>query len=179
MKNKTLVLAFIAVVLVAAMGISPAWAYFTDSDTATGVIPIKTKPKTDIKETYKTGTKSVVVMNKEDSSTPVYVRVRVYYSGAFKSVTASGDKWDGPEDPKNDWYYYQDIVEVKSETTPLNVQIEWPKVKEGESTEGYVIGDNFNVIVVYESTPVMYDAEGNPYADWSYILDKVVENAEG
>ena len=29
----------------------------------------------------------------------------------------------------------------------------------------------FNVVVVYESTPVRYDEAGNPYADWSMTLD--------
>lgn len=29
----------------------------------------------------------------------------------------------------------------------------------------------FNVIVIYESTPVMYNEDGTPYADWNAVLD--------
>ena len=38
-------------------------------------------------------------------------------------------------------------------------------------------GDEFNVVVIYESTLALYDAEGNPYADWGVILDKYEEGA--
>ena len=31
--------------------------------------------------------------------------------------------------------------------------------------------DNFNVIVVQESTPVLYDENDQPYADWSRVMD--------
>lgn len=31
--------------------------------------------------------------------------------------------------------------------------------------------DDFNVIVIQECTPVLYDENGNPYADWNVILD--------
>ena len=31
--------------------------------------------------------------------------------------------------------------------------------------------DDFNVIVVQECTAVLYDENGNPYADWNRIAD--------
>ncbi len=38
-------------------------------------------------------------------------------------------------------------------------------------------GDEFNVVVVYESTLVLYDKDGNPYADWSNVLTSYEEGA--
>ena len=37
--------------------------------------------------------------------------------------------------------------------------------------------DEFNIIVVYECTPVLYDDNGNPYADWdnAVVLDDSTE----
>lgn len=32
-------------------------------------------------------------------------------------------------------------------------------------------GAQFNVVVTYECTPVLYNADGTPYADWTTILD--------
>ena len=172
MKNKTLLLAFVAVALVAAMGIAPAWAYFTDSDTVAGAIPVKVKPKTDIYESYKEGVKHVVVTNDADSSMPVYVRARVYASNVF-TLTISGESWTGPTE---EWYYYDGIVDPGGETTQLDIKVEFPPYKSATQPTGAEFGDNYNVVVMYESTPVQYDAEGNPYADWEYILDEVVES---
>lgn len=31
--------------------------------------------------------------------------------------------------------------------------------------------ESFNVIVVQESTPALYDEQGNPYADWNRVMD--------
>ena len=52
MKHKTLLLASVAVALVMAMGIAPAWAYFTDSSTATGYVKVGVTPSTDIHDEF-------------------------------------------------------------------------------------------------------------------------------
>ena len=49
----------------------------------------------------------------------------------------------------------------------LTVKITFP--------EGATEEDEYNVDLVYESTPVLYDADGNPTADWEHILDMVEE----
>ena len=49
----------------------------------------------------------------------------------------------------------------KEETAVLKIQI--LHVPEEDVKQG----TNFNVVVVYESTPVLYDEDGNPYADWT------------
>ena len=33
------------------------------------------------------------------------------------------------------------------------------------------LDQDFNVIVVQECTPVLYDENGNPYADWNAVAD--------
>ena len=35
------------------------------------------------------------------------------------------------------------------------------------------MGDSFHVAVIYESTPVRYNADGTPYADWDEVLNSV------
>ena len=47
-------------------------------------------------------------------------------------------------------------------TTELEVKFAFPEGKEPT---------NFNVIIIQECTPVLYDAYGNPYADWSVTAD--------
>ena len=46
----------------------------------------------------------------------------------------------------------------------------------------FVLGRNdqgsFNVVVIYETTPVLYREDGTPYADWSAKVDaKTVEGS--
>lgn len=39
-------------------------------------------------------------------------------------------------------------------------------------------GLTFNVIVIYESTPVLYREDGTPYADWNAVLDSGSSSSE-
>jgi len=50
-------------------------------------------------------------------------------------------------------------------TSVLSVKIE--NVPEADLENGTM----FNVVVIYESTPVMYREDGTPYADWNVVLD--------
>lgn len=165
MKHKRMPLVALAVTLALAAGVGPAWAYFTDSSAATGGVTINVKPSTEIEEKYGERVKHVVVTNSAQASVPVYVRARAYSS---VEVQASGASWTPGADG---WYLYGGIVEPGGKTDELQVRIEFPIAASDERPDGAVPGDNFNIVVVYESTPVRYDAQGNPYADWSYILD--------
>ena len=60
---------------------------------------------------------------------------------------------------------------LRADGKALNVHINWPPIKSETEPDGAVFRDNFNVIVVYESTPVLYNADGSAYADWSFTLD--------
>lgn len=168
MKHKTLLLASVAVALVMAMGIAPAWAYFTDSSTATGAMKVSVTPSTDIHEYYQEGVKHVVVSNADNATTAVFVRAKVFASGVF-STDISGDSWSGPDG--EGWYVYGDAVEPGGETTPLDVAITFPPVKSATAPNGAVVGDNYNVVVVYEAVPAQYEADGTPIYDWTFILD--------
>ena len=44
-------------------------------------------------------------------------------------------------------------------------------IKLSNIPDSAVAGDSFTVVVVYETTPVLYNEDGTPYADWSVTLD--------
>lgn len=154
--------------LLATPAISPVYAYFTDQSYASGGLPVKAKPNTDIREWYGEKVKHVTIFNKEES-VPVFVRARVYaYAEYLDTVEGSG--WSGPNE--DGWYYYQDSLEPGEEANELLVKIKFPAGKETIGPDGSVIeeydqtGENFNVIVVYEATPA--DDQLTPEtADWS------------
>ena len=100
---------------------------------------------------------------KNTGSNECFVRLKVLTGNILKEnmqCTEPGGegKWTPGED---DYYYFSDVLQPDESTTQLNVSFVFPK----EEME------QFNVIIVQECTPVLYDAEGMPYADWNNKAD--------
>lgn len=178
--NHLVALGITTALLVGSAGIGTAWAYFTATYRAAGGLTIKVQPNTDIYEHYGSGLKQIVITNQEDS-VPVFVRAKVYAKPENLEYIA-GEGWSATPDAEG-WYYYLadgGVVQPGSETaTALEVKISWPEGTTTVDEQGNVIedvaakmGEEFNVIVVYEATPVQYDASGNllspdsPDVDW-------------
>ena len=164
MKSKKILLTALAVLLIAGMSVIPASAYFTASAGTEGSIAVNVDTSTDIREDPPTEwTKSVQVYAGQDSE-PVYVRARAFcLTYDFEYIDDSGLWGDEPED--DGWLYYDQPLQAGAYTEPLQILINGGETPEGEA------GDNFDVIVVYESTPLQYDANGNMYADWTLMLN--------
>ena len=166
--RKIPVIAALACALLVSANAVPAFAYFTDTSAANGGLTLGIVPKTDISEKYATGTKHVVITNDETATSPVFVRARVFASDAF-STSIGGSNWSGPD--AQGWYEYANPVEAGGATDELTVSITFPPVSSDQDVSGAQIGDNYNIVIIYESTPVLYDEAGDAYADWEFILD--------
>ena len=179
MKRKPIAI-ILALAMAVCLGATPAWAYFTWNDAASGGTQVKFQPDTTIHEKYAAGEKSVTISNSENAG-PAYVRVKVFASKAFDSVTASGENWDPSSTTVNGesvWIYYNDVLQPGAETDALKVNIKFPTQKIDNADDPYVPadGENYSVIVVYEATPVVYDAAGNAQpADWSQATSQTIE----
>lgn len=161
MKRKDFVLAIVAVILVLGMSIGTAWAYFTDTTTVEGSISIKVKPETTLLEDNAPGSKSIRITNTSEAAS-VWVRARAYAS-ADLGADASGTNWSGSI---ADWYVYDEPLAAGAQTEPL--KLTFTLVSPSASPAGVQNGDEQNIIVVYESVPVRYDASGNPLpAEWN------------
>lgn len=164
MKRRNILLAALAMTLVLSMSIGPAFAYFTTSTSANGSFAIDVKSTTDITEQFDSWTKHVAVTNDEGSE-PVYVRARAF-ADSDHALTYSGTGWTAGTDG---WYYYSAILEGGQSTGELLVAI-------GGIPENPEDGDNFNVVVVYEATPVRYNADGSAQAaDWTVRVNAADE----
>ncbi len=181
MKKGSLCLAALAVVLVLGAGVHNIWAYFTTYAQAQGGYVVELGDKTQIKEEFADWTKRVVITSSEDSQ-PVYVRAKVF----CESTLVERLEYEYPEadwtyNEDDDYFYYQHILDAKQETSELLIRINLKEEFDpatGEILENEV-GDNFNVVVVYECTPVRYDEAGNPYADWdSVVLQEEAQEPE-
>lgn len=162
MKHKNILLAAAACMLILSAGAGSTWAYFTTYTQAGGGYQIRLGSRSEAQEEVADWTKHVTVSNDGASNEPVYIRAKAF-SGSQYDLTYSsvGNKWSLGE---GDYYYYSDIVEPGMATEALDIKIQGVPAE----TED---GDSFNVVVVYESTPVCYQEDGTPYADWSIVLD--------
>lgn len=179
MNKKNIFLFALSLVLILSASIGTTMSIFTTYAEAKGghVVHIPTGG-TEIQENFSNWTKRVVIQSEPDGR-PVYVRARAFAGDQYELIYSND-----PETPKDTWkwyegkykdnngvehtdgyWYYDDILYSGEVTTELFIRIEGlPE----ELENGY----QFNVVVIYETTPVQYDPAGNPYADWSLVLDR-------
>ena len=160
MKIKNVIMTALVTGMLLAGTVGSVYSYFTTNAEATGSASISLGSRTEVEEDFSAWTKRVAITSKKDSK-PVYVRVKAF-CGSEYSLTYSDE--EGNWTPGSDgYYYYTPIVNAGETTTILKVLI-------GNVPEDVKEGDEFNVIVIYETTPVQYREDGTPYADWSVKL---------
>lgn len=165
------VLVLSAAVMVAGAGIGKAWAYFTTYAEAAGGYTVHLGDRTEIRESFSDWTKHVVIAG-EEGSAPVYIRVRAFYGSQY-TLEYSGEGWSQGADG---YYYYNRAVSGNNTTSPLDLKI-------GNIPQDPEEAERFNVVVIYESTPVRYHEDGTPYTvhetDWSVLLDNGTTERSG
>lgn len=170
MNKKNLLLSAAAGLLILSAAIESAWAYFTTYADAAGGMTIHLGDVTQIEETVSDWTKHVTITSEADSE-PVYVRVRAF-SGSAYTLTYSSE--DGSWYDGRDGYWYYDKILYGGGKTEKELQIKIDGIPENVKA-----GEDFNIAVIYESTPVLYKEDGTPYAEWdAKIVDGVVKQED-
>ena len=167
--KKNICLAGLALLLVAGLLVETAMAYFTTYKVAEGGVKLNFGyAEMMLSETVnlEAQQKEITVKNAGDAA--CYVRIKAFAGEENKDdlyYVEPGDagKW-GPGTSEDGFYYYSEIVPANGSTTPIHVGFFLP---EGEEAM------EFNVIIIEESTPVLYDAQGEPYADWDAQADVI------
>lgn len=155
--GRTIAMSAAALAMTAALTIESSMAYFTTYTESGGSQIVSLGTKTEIEETVSEKTKHVVVKNADDGN-ECFVRVKVF-SGSYVTCTPAGTNWT--YNSADGYWYYDEVVAPGGRTEALNVSIAIDKAKEDEIKD-------FNVVVVQECTPVIYE-NGRPTADWSTI----------
>ena len=140
----------LAICLIAGAKAEGSAAYFTAYDSVNGGKTVAQVSTTTVTEKLEDLTKTVSVENTGD--VPCYARVK-FFAGSEISFAYSGDGWTLHDDG---YVYYTPEVAAGASTGELVATVVVP--------EGYE--EDFNVIVVQESTPVLYNEAGEPYANW-------------
>ena len=157
--KKSLCLAAVALTLTAGISAGTAMAYFTTYTEASGGVTLNMGLSETIpKEDFSNWTKHVSVENTGDYD--CYVRVKALAGSKYQDglqYSDSDGKWTPGEDG---YYYYSDPIAPGESTSVLDIRID---SKESDAS--------FNVVVVQESTKVLYNENNEPYADWTKIAD--------
>ena len=163
MKNKKWLVALLAILLALGASIGTASAYFTTYSTAKGGYVIHLGHEVDIHEEYGQQKKIVSIENKEKAA-PVFVRVQGF-SGSQYPLKYSGENWE-PDPNKEGFWRYKLPVPGGESTGELTIEIT-------DIPADLVKDDSFNVIVVCESVPVIYDENGDANIDASWKVGEV------
>lgn len=162
--QKTIYLAAVAAFLAVGLSVGTAMAYFTTYAVAQGGYTIQLgRTETEIEEKVDPIDPRKEIKLKNTGDYDCFVRLVVLTGDIFKEnmkYTEPGaeGKWTPGADG---YYYYSDLLQPEESTTQLNVSFVFPEKELA----------NFNVIIVQECTPVLYKADGTPYADWNNKAD--------
>ena len=163
LSKRTICLAAAAVALTGTLAVGSAYAYFTTYSEAKGNVVFQMgETRTEPHEKVKEGKKIVSIENTGDYD--CYIRVKAYAGNSYNLSYADGGsgKW---YDGGDGYWYYKDILEAGSTSETVLVNI--PK----ELLEDITDEKDLNVIVIQECTPVQYDDNGEPYADWNVTFE--------
>ena len=156
--SKVIAMSAAALAMMAALSIQSSMAYFTTYVSAGGGGEVSLRIHTVVHEDVSEMTKHITIENVEDND--CFVRVRAFYSGLvsieYKNV-GGGDGW---YDGGDGYWYYRPVLRAHSTSSQLDVKIIVPEEFDK---------DTFNVVVVQECTPVIYDDAGNPGAEWDTV----------
>lgn len=192
MKKRNVFLAVLAAGLVLTASIGSAWAYFTTYVEAEGGYTISLGDETTVEENFSAWMKSLVITSTADSE-PVYVRARAFSGDSYPLTYSDGEAFN-EEDPEgkhgddgvgsgqdgfwapnaDGYYYYSKIIYGGGKTNELQVKI--------ENVPEDVTEKEFNVVVIYETTPVQYKEDGTAYGPSEINWDEAkldVDRVEG
>lgn len=141
--KKVLTIAAILLVLVTSVGL--AGAFFSDYEHAIGQATFALGGDTTIDEHVDGTEKTISILNRGDGD--AFVRVSVYGPDEMTFPTV-GDGW---RKAKDGFWYYQNVLPADKATSTIVASISEVPVS--------VDLAEFDVIVVHESVPVVYDTE--------------------
>lgn len=167
--NSVMALAAAALVLTGA-GVKSASAYFTTYVSAGGSQVVHMGSQTEIHEEVSEMTKHISIENTSQTN-DCYVRIKVFHGSqldiSYTDQSENGNLWRYSE--ADGYWYYEPILAPGGKTELLDARILLP--------EGFD-QDSFNVVVIQECTPVVYDAQGNPMADWTTVYSEYQETIQ-
>ena len=152
--NKIFIITSLSIILLFIFMIIKVYAYFYDSNSAYGSIPVLLESTEAISTvTFNNNESHIIIQNVSDVEN--YVRIKIF---SPVSVTLLGDNW--VYNNEDGYYYFQSVIKEGENANEINLNLD-------SST---AINNKFNIIIVTETTNVLYDDKDSPYADWEFSI---------
>lgn len=160
-ERKTAAATVIALVLILGVSVTAAQAYFTTFTEARGSHTLELELRTEVHEDVEGLEKRIEVENKGDLD--CYVRVGIHAGSGFTLKCAGESPW---REGTDGYWYYDTVLKAGERTSQLTADIKVPEEDAGMDPA------EFNVVVVQESTPAIYEADGNVHAEWNSSAER-------
>ena len=157
-----LAIAVLAGALLLLASIGAAHAYFTSYVTAKGELTVSLGNQIEYYEEVKGLEKTIKINN--TGAHDCFGRVKVLAPDGYSITKTSGSEWTQGDDG---YWYYGPIIPAGQMTTDALV------VSIGNVPQSQPL--NFDVVVIEEAIPVVFDENGNP--DWSLLANQGGEAA--
>lgn len=165
-----LTMAAAALCMAGTLKLEQTLAYFTTYVSAGGSQTVHLGTMSAIHEEVSNMTKHVSITNTSQLN-DCFVRVKVFYGKdldiSFQDKSENGSLWTYSK--QDGYWYYKPVLPAGESTGILDVKI-------GDLPEDFD-KDSFNIVVIQECTPVIYDEAGNPTADWTAVYTDYQETA--
>lgn len=173
MRKRIIALSAAAFCMITAASVKEAAAYFTTYVSAGGSHVVNLGSQTEIHENKVTNMTKHIFITNNSQTNDCFVRVKVFAGDllkiSFKDTSESGNLWTYSEE--DGYWYYGPILPAGASTEILDAKIEVPENFDQ---------DSFNVVVIQECTPVIYDEKtGNPSADWNIVYSAYQQETRG
>ena len=159
--------ALLAVLVLSASLAAGAGAYFSDYETALGEVPVYLSGRTEVKESVADGKKTISIINTGNST--VVVRAQVYGPDIMQVSFEKDSDWDKTQ---ADYYYYKSVLAPGESTSEIYAEVNIKNPTEQEEAALATLGDQFEIVVVQESAPAVYD-ENNVVMKPVFYVDGV------
>ena len=160
--NKKIYILAITIAFMISLIVGATYSYVYDNSIANGSVNISVTTLANISERDSNNIKYVKVTSSNDESNmPLYTRIKTitddYSNIEFLNLTNTN--WDYRSDG---YVYFKNILDPGDETTELEIKMN--KLLETNLENN----TNFNVTVIFETYPVIYDDSANPlpYYEW-------------
>jgi len=177
MNKRTLILAVLAVVLVLCSGIGSTVAYFTTYSNARGGYVIHLGGRTEIEEKISNNRKTVQIFNRAETDDdigqhPVFVRVKAFTDsdGTLDYSANTSGLWQQGE---NGYWYYQKAITAGTDAKPEGALTDPAFIVDVKLNRALKEGEYLDVIVVHESVPAIFKADGSPDLDTAWATGDI------
>ncbi len=170
--KKQLLLVLSALVLCLSVSVGMTLAYFTDWTAASGEGKVADmKPDTELKEEIQNLDKVITVEN--TGTAEAFIRVKVFYPNPeLNNMEVTFESDEGWEEKDDGYWFYTKVLAGGETTSELKVNVTAHVKADGGTPD-------FQIIVVHENTPAVYDESGNAQPrDW-YAAQSQTEGEEG